>query len=367
MLIDTLISTQFKIYNKLKNILAKACIDNFNNLANKVKLLKQIGTSSINGEVFESCIPIKSCNTVVVVKKVPITRLLTKNYDKVTETDAYLLGNESLLTEIFFLHYCNNLLKQKVTCNLPVYFNTVICKENCKLNKNITRQYSSNPLSSRYISGCGYILAEKAEGDLRTFLRTKNYSLNDILVAYYHVFNSLLILQTYSNLTHGDLHYGNVLYRKIPKDNTVNEIIEYKNFTGKIHRIPNIGFCFFPWDFGASHIRDIFINEGYSSTFENLSEYERRIYDYVTLIDSLPTSVAKNKKYINIQIQAQKILQTLLKEANSLPDFLDTLALKINPTNKKGKVIGRYDLNGGNSSIINHSVKYINKKLNAFK
>ncbi|MFM2393861.1 MAG: Haspin like kinase domain [Bacteroidota bacterium] len=363
--IQKYISNQYKIFESLNRIPVVSCVNELPKkiLSSKINLLNRIGSDSIQGEVYRSCIPIRLCNKELVVKIVPITRNFLKNYKNLT---LELLGNEPFLTEIFFLLICKYLTKKKITCNLPLFYNFTFCKERCVLRKELLDDTTKNPLSSKYISGCGYLITEKAEGDLKKFLLNYKHSYKDILVIYHQIFSGLITLRRYTGFVHGDLHYGNVLFRKIEKLSN-NEYIKYK-YGKETFLIPNIGYIFFPWDFGLSFIPGSFINEDYAHHFDNMDKYTLMTQDFLRITDMLKGNKTgiKQKKF---QEKARIDLKNIIKNADSDTDILISISELIlknddNLSRKKEnsiKIIDAYDLTREN--ILSKST-FLNKILN---
>ena len=191
------IASNKKIDKQVSDVKARECIKN-NSLSDDIKIIKRIGTPSIQGEVFLAS---KKEDFHIVIKKIPLTVNFFKNYKKF---NTKLVSDSIFLTETLFLSCCKKLLNDKITPFLPYMYNFTICKDDCFFeNKKITNQYDDDE-----IQGCGYLIVEKAEGDLFEFLNTKIYTYPQLLVIFYHIFSGLIALKKYVNLYHGDLHQG---------------------------------------------------------------------------------------------------------------------------------------------------------------
>jgi hypothetical protein len=66
---------------------------------------------------------------------------------------------------------------------------------------------------------------------------------------FFQVFAGLYTLQKHFDLTHHDLHWGNVLVHKIQPGG----FLTYK-IDDEYYKVPNIGYLFTLWDFGYAHI-----------------------------------------------------------------------------------------------------------------
>lgn len=105
-------------------------------------------------------------------------------------------------------------------------------------------------------NSCVLLINEFAnEGDLKNWLKIKDWSQPQTRselewkVMFFQVFAGLYTLQKYFDLTHHDLHWGNVLVHKIQPGG----FLTYK-IDDEYYKIPNIGFLFTLWDFGYAHI-----------------------------------------------------------------------------------------------------------------
>lgn len=335
------------IYNKIldkkiANIKVAECIKD-NKLSPDITIIKRIGTPSIQGEVF---LAKKSDSYEIVIKKTPLIEYFFKNYKKFS---TKIISESIFLTELLFLTCCKTLLNKKTTPFLPFMYNFAICKDDCGFtNKKITDQYYENE-----IQGCGYLIVEKAEGDLANFLDDKSYTYPQLLIIFYQIFSGLVMLKKYVNLQHGDLHQGNVLYKNIPE---TKGFIKIKTHLDKIHYIPNIGVKFFPWDYGASRSPPFISNPGYDSHFKNFMH----LNDIIRLVGTLDLKHVQQRKI-------RHTLTKLLKESRSLYDFLDLIYEEINKIRPyiagKDKIIDTFDENNGPKNLLLDSFKKINRKI----
>jgi hypothetical protein len=80
----------------------------------------------------------------------------------------------------------------------------------------------------------------------------KEHSLNLWFNAYFQIISSLFILQKYFNMTHFDLHAGNILVQKVKKGGYWQYIINNKKYN-----VPNLGYIFYINDFGQAFIPNL--------------------------------------------------------------------------------------------------------------
>ena len=147
-------------------------------------------------------------------------------------------------TEIICMQLSKFLLLNKtpITPNLPLYYNYFLCNNCNYINKNI--------LSKKNITkSCILLLNEYAnEGDLKHWLQTDRTEIEWVCM-YFQVFAGLYTLQKHFDLTHHDLHWGNVLVHKIQPGGHITYKID-----DNCYKIPNIGYLFTLWDFGYAYI-----------------------------------------------------------------------------------------------------------------
>jgi hypothetical protein len=111
-------------------------------------------------------------------------------------------------------------------------------------------------INDNITNSCVLLINEYAnEGDLKNWLKIKNWSQDESRtdeewhVMFFQVFAGLYALQKHFDLTHHDLHWGNVLVHKIQPGG----FLTYK-IDDEYYKIPNIGYLFTLWDFGYAHI-----------------------------------------------------------------------------------------------------------------
>lgn len=317
-----------EIIKKLNSNQSLGCITK-RILGEKYKILKKIGTPSINGQVSEAC-NIGGCNVKFVIKKVPFDIDILENYKSIQDLPASVIfkSKSDFLIEIFFLAFCKMMIKKNKFPHLPFSYTWLLCDDpkKCKFNKNVTENQNK-------INGCGFLLVEKAKGDLKNFLKNEKYSYLDLMVIFYHIFSGLYILGIhFKNFSHNDLHWGNILYEKVDK---TQGYIKYK-INNKTHKIPNIGFRFFIWDFGYSRLN-------YDTDNSKISQ------DYYRIVHNLPSSKGTVSESSYFEQKSAKIdLLYILSNSNTPFEVLDNLNIFIEKVvhlkNKNMKILNSFNI-----------------------
>ena len=129
-------------------------------------------------------------------------------------------------------------------------------------------------------------------GDLKTWLQTDR-SVLEWTNMYFQVYAGLYTLQKYFDLTHHDLHWGNVLVHKIEK---TTEFLNYK-IDDHYYKVPNTGFLFTLWDFGYAKIPGKLQagkNKDYKTYYRDEQE-NRYADDYFRIANAINWNIKKNK------------------------------------------------------------------------
>lgn len=213
----------------------KMCVKH-DKLGTAVKMTQRIGSPSNNAEVWEG-FTFKN-DYKLAVKKAP----LNENDRGDSYSLRQLVSGESAWGEMAVYMFTTIMVMAKLCPNLPVLYKYVWCP-NCKYENTRLKTWNNQP--------CLMMLNELAEGDVRTFLLGKKEIWNNHLVEnmIFQVAVGLYTLEKYYNMTHNDLHWGNVLVHEIAPGG----FWEYK-INGKTFFLPNLGYLFVVWDFGDAHI-----------------------------------------------------------------------------------------------------------------
>ena len=282
------------------------------NKLGSVKIVKKIGEESKDGVIYKACYPLNCKNQIAVKKiKIRIEGSEDKKYAKdFLNKDAVNSTTNSLWSELLFLTMTTELVQNKICPNLPMYFNNKFC-EKCEGGK-----YS-----------CLYITNELADGNLREYLKTDNYSLDELMSCFYQIFLGLYALKYHFGVEHNDLHAGNVLFHNLNRKDKKPEIWRYK-FDDKFYiDVPIYDKLFVIWDFGRStikgkvepseileisedyntgnlyedygHVVSNLISSEYSYTDRNKAKKNKIFIDYRNLLNALLTGVRKTAKASN--------------------------------------------------------------------
>lgn len=265
-----------------KDLLAKAneneleimCIDNRDVLGNSFLLYKRIGedSNSINGEAWKMCYPF-SCNNQVcycsqnhnelAMKKIPLKASDIIHTQDITSKGAL---EQSVWAELMCMQLGQFLVEHSVTPNLPLFVAKKLCLTCHYTNTNILRNTnSSDPITT----ACVLMINELATvGDLNTWLREQRTA-EECYSALFQIFNALYALQKYYNMTHHDLHGGNVLVHCLSPDTP-----PYLQYTidNVVYIVPHHGFLFTLWDFGYAYIP----NKLHIKTFQHHFKWDKR-------------------------------------------------------------------------------------------
>jgi hypothetical protein len=240
-----LLINKFEYYNKiikyLKNINFKSnnCISltSQNNkylLTDNIKLYKQIGSVSVFGIIY------KAMNINDFYKSIPkfVVKIQLQSKESKNELSifkklsSYAFKNNIIHIPLYYFDsICNNIIKE------PAY--PKLIREAKKINKS----YS-------------IILYERADGDLKSFITSKNYNEDIWKNIYEQIFISIFIIHNLGYL-HNDAHWGNFLYRKIKKGGCFHYKIDDEDYY-----IENMGYIWMIWDYG--NVRDIKLHAPYA-------------------------------------------------------------------------------------------------------
>jgi hypothetical protein len=213
------------------------CPDTNNTLFSVLKLDRIFGTPSVNGEAWKVFFRDRNHNVQLALKKIPLY-----DYDLQYVRNlrcATFLSSEPLI-ELKVMELCHYLLDQEICPNLPYHLKYVFCQD-CK--------FQNNALSMRFIANlkpetCIMMVNEFANsGDLKNWLQTP-HSIDEFLSLFFQIYVALYALQHHFDITHHDLHTGNVLVHKVTR-----EVLSY-TINGTIFNIDNHGWLFVLWDFG---------------------------------------------------------------------------------------------------------------------
>lgn len=188
------------------------------------------------GTVYKICLE-PNCNNTFILKRIKM------------ENESIYINienpNRPENVEIEMLKRLNTLLLTNSTPNIPFYMGDFICEEDDDMGYG----------KSYY----RYLMAERANGDLNTYIKTILLDKDEGTVAekdaiwksiLFQIISVLYIIQLkYPNFRHNDLHSGNILYFLVSSENNFEYILNGTKFV-----IPNIGVRIAIWDFDFSSI-----------------------------------------------------------------------------------------------------------------
>lgn len=337
----TIVKAISKGKSKESTLIKKGCITD-NLLDNKYKVKDRIGTDSISGEVNKGCYPL-TCKYPIAIKKIPMTYEI-KYIDK--PEDPKVLDKYEVFSELFFLKLSSLLVNNDITPNLPLLYDKYSCEDDCK--------FTNPELKGK--KKCLLVVNELADGDLKYILTKLQPNLETLKIIYFQIYVALYCMRKYFNLYHNDLHYGNVLYRKIKPGGYIKYIID-----GQSIIVPNIGYIMILWDFGRSFI------PGKIQPYRELSKKnDEELMDYIRVTQML----GGNKgKYENIYNVFGYTLFNLLNKSKTYKDFTMIYSYLVNTDGvKDNEIIAVYNtdkkLTSKEPNINKYIVKNPSKKTN---
>ena len=332
------------------------CPDEYNSLNHEILLIERIGSGSVNGEAYKSCIPYdentykcKSNNLLLSTKKIPLTNIQKSSFNLYKDHEMIML-NTDVFVELTSMKLCKFILSNSTTIcpNLPLYYYYFMCN-NCDYKNpeiiqkkqndinNINKQfYNYNDIlqflqiqntdviddtlvetikslidiktiqrmhNNSLSNSCILLTNEYAnEGDLKSWLDKKNRSEREWHVMYFQVFAGLYTLQKHFDLTHNDLHWGNILVQKISPGGFL-----YYKINETYFKIPNIGYLFTLWDFGYARIPNDNFNIHFANTNilpakmqakESYFYNDKTMYlkDYMQIVTATEWNITTNNK-----------------------------------------------------------------------
>lgn len=307
----------------LKEKPKKDCISHANTLAEKIIVKKRIGTDSSYGEAFSACYPVKTCKHPLAVKKIPLT---SKEFSYTNPLKSLEILNESeTWAELYFTILVSVLKEKMVVPHVPMYYTHYICDACAFENPNLSK--SSNK--------CIILPNDLADGDFKFFLTNTDYSAQTLFQSYIQIFLGILAINLYFGMDHNDLHYGNVLYKKVKKG------VNRYTLDSKTYYIPNNGLLFYLWDFGFSTITDFIEPKVFRGRVKKGSDYYRITSMLKPGKDFDSPSAQRNT---DSRQEVYSSLKETVKESDKLQMVKNLLETYGVPYSKKLTVVGRYNL-----------------------
>lgn len=202
----------------------------------------------------------------------------------------------------------------------------------------------------RITNSCVLLVTEYADfGDLKSWLKTKR-TVMEWMVMYFQVFVGLYTLQKYFDITHHDLHWGNVLVTKIKPGGFL-----YYKIDENYYQIPNIGYVFMIWDFGYATIPNKL--RAQSSVFYNQKDQNPRYaVDYYRILHAIHWNNQDNKSTPKEMLEFFKIGQLLFKQGAPLKyTFSKLFTLFMN--NNYNKEVFIYKIDDSNKPFVPEDIE----------
>lgn len=325
----------------------KLCVKN-KTLGDAVKMGKRFGSPSAFGEAwlgytFEK----KGSKFNVAIKKMTLsTTDLGQSF-----TREQLMSGSSSWGEMAAYIVCTTLVMAKICPNLPVLYKYFWCP-NCK--------FVNKAIKGKTVRPCLLVVNELADYDLKTFIKNKLHVWNPALVdnCVFQIAAGLYSLKKFYNMTHNDLHMGNVLVHEIPAGGYWHYKIDGKNYY-----IPNMGYLFVLWDFGMVHIPDKIKGQPEFYTVDDTPIPSETDIGRICSVMSDPLYTKRAKKYLGAK--RHQLLGNIMKR-EKLQQPLEEILLEYFPGfHKKPKeehIIDTYNMDYSKKQLRNaHSdeLKYL--------
>ena len=195
------------LLNYIKDIKQKECIKKYTednitkySIANKVFLIKKIGTESINGVIYLAVIKNILGGNLLACKIMPIDK---DNYKEIK----------------IMQHLTDKVISKKKSKHFLIMYKYIVCppKSILEMIKNPLGNSINSPLGRSQVSSNKRLVSinELAHGDLKMLLENRKVVANDEVM--YNIFiQTFLSITSFHNLSkyyHGDAHSGNFLYQ----------------------------------------------------------------------------------------------------------------------------------------------------------
>lgn len=283
------------------------------------KKLDKLGSESVYGEVYS----IKLNNILYSIKKIKIH---LDNKGNIKNNDE----NDLIFREIETLKLTTKLVEKIGLPNLPVMYRNFICNKCLLIPKKMDLLDFINKVRKK--NSCIIIVTELADSSYKHWCLKQRSSM-EWYVSFFHISIGLYCLHNLG-IAHNDLHWGNVLIHRVPKDPGYFEYIIVTKETTIYYYVPNIGFLFTLWDFGLVKSKKIFGDYNYTkSEFNKLC-----IADYSRILNS-PRWAMESNDDVNKRLSKQghgssKTKSTLVNKnvlvyAKEIKKMLKTIDFKI--------------------------------------
>lgn len=304
--------------------------------ANVFKLQGFIGSPSKNGQVKLACLNLhgdgvdgqctcEACQKVA-VKMVPLSKR-DRYYIRNFKPHSWSFNRSVVAAEVTLLELCNVIALQRICPHVPLTYAFHTCENACnftneQLKQTFSRQDPERPLT------CMIMLNEYADGGDLSHWSTVDHDEDEWIVMFFQVFSALWYLQKTLDITHHDLHWGNVLVHKFQP--TVEPSFFQYRINGKLYNVPNTGQQFVLWDFGYARAdRKIEIEKWLNTTVYD--DGPRHLADYGRISWIVDWIDGRNKKYFK---------QDREDELVTIPSLIRTLVAQFHTAYMKQTSIG---------------------------
>jgi uncharacterized protein YutD len=176
---------------------------------------------------------------------------------------------------------------------------------------------------------CAILVVDLALTDFKNFFKIKRTN-EIILNCCIQIIVSLYIIRKYFNIWHHDLHYGNILVKKVKKGGYWRYIIN-----GKKIDIPNLGYIFILWDFGYARIPNFIENPKYDHIYKKKIN---PLEDYIDVVNNFSNYGFSNYNQIGEIFSKSLINIGVLETISLIGDLIGDLIGE-----NKGKLIKTYN------------------------
>lgn len=164
-----------------------------------------------------------------------------------------------------------------------------------------------------------------------------NHSYQEWMNILCQIIISIITMQRYFNIIHGDLHSLNILIYKVKKGGYWKYIIDNNEYI-----IPNLGFVILLSDFGFATIPGkVYVKWYFDNTLKHLTKKEIIFFDFKYLSDDL---IKQNQPIKNLLKESFQQMQMTNKKY-TLIDLLNNYYTKLNPDKSNDTFIEIYNLN----------------------
>jgi len=227
------LNSRIKVYKDYKKLLK-----NFTHLDQKHFVKQSVIGEGYQGKVYKYCKTVTKCqNESIAVKKIYLNKKQSKFVNNYLDKKALKYG---VFIELAAARLTNQVLLQNISPNFVFNYagsfseRTGICNDRYPYSSYYYNEFVQN--SDTYDNWVH-----------------ENRSSNEWYNVYFQIIVNIYILQKYFNMTHLDLHSGNILVKKIEKGGFWEYIIDNKSY-----KLQNLGYQLFIIDFGQAWIPDLF-------------------------------------------------------------------------------------------------------------